>query len=362
MVAAHIKPQSLDELQQEKGNETSVAYRFISLLNRITDFPMWATHKLRFAKGRSPIFSLGDDEVSYIISVLPPLDAAAFVLSCKFMWQTGKGRSVLQQLYNLHKGRIEILERLEVDFPKHVLCYRCEKFHRRSKIPPPKLEPYGCDTESEIHFLGSPSTESGIQPHLTYRQAKEIMNHYRFGPTHGRPATKVTHYHTFADRGYEGSVHVKIAWNFDVKLIDGNLVLKQDMWATYQVNNSTSRYKAVDICEQGNNHLLHGISANNIGIPLHQCYRCPHSSSERELQVTYIKHKPGYALLRSTLWENLGTCQNPSSGSGLWSHATWSSPCIFSATAIHPDGLKYKHHFNTELPNRDYRGAKYSFW
>ncbi|EEQ28191.1 uncharacterized protein MCYG_01079 [Microsporum canis CBS 113480] len=311
----------------------------------------YPTNKPLSIEDTPAIHSLNDDVVYYIACTLPPVDAASFVLSCRAIWQATTGQNFLNKLYKLPKGRLRLLERLEEDFPLHVLCYRCEKFHCRCSQLPPLLKSAECDLDSGVFFLGSPC-EDLATTYFTYRQAKEIMNHYRFGPANGRGATDVINHHTFTQ--LDETFQTRTAWSFDVKLINNMLVLKQDTWVVYLYNCDKSMDHAVQICGHWGEHLLYGIE--DISRESHQCYRCPYSLSERELRIYHLKQLPGHALLHSTLWENLGSCRN--TGSNLWNHASWGMPCTSHPLKITPEETKYRQYFDNELPRRDCWGRR----
>lgn len=305
-------------------------------------------------KTQAPIRSLHDDAIYCIVSSLPPADAAAFVLASKSFWQAADGQRVVNRLSEPSDRRIDFLERIEAKFPEHVLCYRCQRFHTQCKKKP-RLKPGQCDTETAIHFFG-PRDQRDI-PHLLYRQAKEVMNHYRFGPTHGRCAAAVMSIPTFYLKPHGEYWSTKGVWNFDVKLISNNLILKEDVWIMYR---ASFPHDASDYLNGFKKHLLPEISLFNKTSDCYYCYRCPLSHSEREIRISRLRYKPSCILIRSTTWENLGACKN-SEGS-LWEHGTEFSPCNFARVAIGPGDLKYKHHFDSELPSRDYRGRWIDFW
>ncbi|EEQ31943.1 uncharacterized protein MCYG_04762 [Microsporum canis CBS 113480] len=360
LLLIYLLPPDWEKLQK-RCEAPFLRWPLYTRVKRIIGNLLWPSYyqpidKLLPLDCRSPIYSLNNDAVYYITSMLPPADAAAFVLSCRAIWQAAGGQNFLTRLSKSDESCLDFFERIEADYPKHVLCYRCKKFHSHCRSPS-GLKPDACDTESSVHFLGPPKDYRTW--HLTYRQAKEVMNHYRFGPTHGRCAPKAIHYHTFAQEINQYQHYVKGVWNFDMKFIGNNLILREDIWIKYKLDGHLSTSDAVSMCEGWNKHLSLG-RAMGTNDELHSCYRCPYSSSEREIQVSYLRYKPGYGLLRSTLWENLGACQN--SDTDLWNHGTWFNPCTFSPLAIDPAELRYKHHFDTRLPARDHSGWKVNFW
>ncbi|EZF35334.1 hypothetical protein H109_04035 [Trichophyton interdigitale MR816] len=302
----------------------------------------------------APIRSLHDDAIYFIVSSLPPADAAAFVLASKSFWQAADGQRVVNRLSEPSDSRIDFLERIEAQFPEHVLCYRCQKFHTQCEKNP-LLKPGQCDTETAIHFFG-PKDERNI-PCLIYRQAKEVMNHYRFGPTHGRCAAAAMSIHTFYLKPHGEYWSTKGVWNLDIKLISNNLILKEDVWIMYR---ASFPHDASDYLNGFKKHLLPEISLFNKTSDCYYCYRCPLSHSEREFRISRLRYKPSCILIRSTTWENLGACKN--SEESLWEHGTEFSPCNFARVAIQPGDLKYKHHFDSELPSRDHRGKEIDFW
>ncbi|EZF72294.1 hypothetical protein H105_05655 [Trichophyton soudanense CBS 452.61] len=302
----------------------------------------------------APIHALHADAIYCIVSLLPSGDAAAFVLASKSFWQAAGGQRVVNRLSKPSDSRIDFLERIEAQFPEHVLCYRCQIFHTQCKKKP-LLKPGQCDTETAIHFFG-PRDERNI-PCLLYRQAKEVMNHYRFGPTHGRCAAAAMNINTFYLKPHGEYWSTKGVWNFDIKFISNNLILKEDVWIMYR---ASFPHDASDYLNGFKKHLLPEITLRSQVSDCYYCYRCPLSHSEREIRISRLRYKPSCILIRSTTWENLGACKN-SKGS-LWEHGTEFSPCNFARVAIEPRDLKYKHHFDSELPSRDYRGKEIDFW
>ncbi|EFQ99080.1 hypothetical protein MGYG_08960 [Nannizzia gypsea CBS 118893] len=315
----------------------------------------WAIENSPPKEKQPPIYALHGDAIYCIISSLPPADAAAFVLASKFFWQVAGGQTFLNRMLSDTASRLDFLERIEACFPKHVLCYRCQKFHVRCKEYP-LLKPGQCDAESAIHFFG-PKTMEGMKhtPCLLYREAKDVMNHYRFGPRHGKCAATVTHTRTFFLEISSSPFPTHGVWNFDIKYISNNLILKEDIWIMYHLARPADGKSLLDGWK---NHLLPTISLD--GEEVYYRYRCPVSSSEREFRVSRLRHRPGHKLIRSTIWENLGPCKN--SYGSLWEHGTEFTPCKSNPVVIKPEELRYKHHFDSKIPSRDYRGQKINFW
>ncbi|EFE45027.1 hypothetical protein TRV_00189 [Trichophyton verrucosum HKI 0517] len=131
------------------------------------------------AEPQSPVHSLSADILYYlVVSFLPLVDTASLALICKAAFVAVDGTRVLQELRAEPSYRINFLQRLELEFPDHILCYLCVKFHRRLRdIWQPWLP---CESgRGLIHF--------GQWKFLfPYTYAKEVVNHHRFGPRHGR--------------------------------------------------------------------------------------------------------------------------------------------------------------------------------
>lgn len=267
------------------------------------------------AEPQSPIHSLSADILYYlVVSFLPQVDTASLALTCKAAFIAVDGTRVLQELRAEPSYRIKLLQRLELEFPDHILCYSCIKFHRRlrgiwhSPIP--------CDfTRGEITF-------GRLKSHVFYRYAKEILNHYRFGPRYGRSEHEVLP-QTLCPI-FEPDNDVKGVDCIDIKCVDKgsgiNLKFRRYVWVEYNLSNPVSEKRAKFMASTSYPHLW---SSRDMGDHLIEelsptCYRCEWCGAEREYSVIHLCDKPGYAAIRSTLWESVGQCENTEEG--VWYH------------------------------------------
>ncbi|DAA76077.1 TPA_exp: Uncharacterized protein A8136_1114 [Trichophyton benhamiae CBS 112371] len=296
---------------------------------------------------------LNDDILYYLAnSILPLDDAAAFALTCRAAYKAISGRRVLQRLNKepaLYRARF--LERLELDFPKHVLCYECGKFH----------------TWLEENVLGlSPCDLNGIQldyttgfPRLFYRHAKEIANHYRLGPRYGRNelylVPQAPYFRRDTERNIAHAVYispkaVNNAGNFE-------LILRRTSYVEYKYTSRKSREEAIYATRCRSHHLWPGFNEKKLAremLPL--CYRCEMCGAERQFTITYLASKPGYAVIRSTMWESVGHCEN--SGYGRWQHicSSGSPATIHQFLSINQSELILQRAFIEEMPGNFTQG------
>lgn len=268
---------------------------------------------------RSPIYALHDDVVYYLAkTILPINDAVALVLTCRSVYHAANGKMVLQELQHQPVAcRADFLQRLEPDFPNHVLCYRCAVFHSQYQ-----------DTcgfrgnEATKCDKGSGSTSYGDATHrLQYRQVKEIANLNRFGPSYGRSLDKIM---------LQGSLirplpHREITsiCRLDLKWVKRNgtfaLTIRRNLQVEYQYTSLKSRESANVVIWGGTRHAMKWLEDDDLMEELlPSCYRCGHCGAERLFSITYLPYKPEYALIRSTLWESVGLCRN--SPDDLWDH------------------------------------------
>ncbi|EFE44289.1 hypothetical protein TRV_00905 [Trichophyton verrucosum HKI 0517] len=173
---------------------------------------------------------LNDDVLYYLANYILSLDdTVAFALTCRAAYKAIGGRRVLQMLNKEPAWyRARFLERLEFDFPKHVLCYECDM--------------------------------------------QKIANHYRLGPLYGRNELYLVPQAPYFRRDIERKIAHAHGFNEEK--------LAREM------------------------------------LPL--CYRCEICGAERQFTITYLASKPGYAVIRSAMWESVGHCEN--SVNGQWEH------------------------------------------
>ncbi|EFQ98591.1 hypothetical protein MGYG_01617 [Nannizzia gypsea CBS 118893] len=264
---------------------------------------------------RPPIHQINDDVLYYLAnSILPLDDAAAFALTCRATYRATNGRRVLQRLEDrsaLYRARF--LERLELDFPDHVLCYVCGKFHGRLREG--LLGLTSCDRNTnQLEYA------PGFR-YLYYRQIKEISNHYRLGPRYGRSEILILPQKPYFNRDAENNithaVHISVkginnAGNFE-------LIIRRNSYVEYKYTNRNSRQEAIIACRCRSRHLWSYLKEEElVEEMLPSCYRCEMCGAERQYSISHLPAKPGYAVLRSTMWESVGQCEN--SGYGRLEH------------------------------------------
>lgn len=264
---------------------------------------------------KSPINGLNDDVLYYLAnSILPPDDAAAFAITCRAAYVATSGRRVLQKLKEepaLYRARF--LERLELDFPNHVLCYECSTFHGRLREG--LLGLTSCDRNtSQLEYA------PGFR-YLYYRQIKEIANHYRLGPHYGRSEVHILPQKPYFKRDTENDItHVV---QISMKGINNagafELIVRRNSYVEYNYTSRKSRQEAIVACRCRSRHLWSYLKEEELAQEmLPSCYRCEMCGAERQYSISYLRAKPGYAVVRSTMWESVGQCEN--SGYGRLEH------------------------------------------
>ncbi|OAL69377.1 hypothetical protein A7D00_6496 [Trichophyton violaceum] len=267
------------------------------------------------AEPRSPVHSLSADILYYlVVSFLPLVDTASLALTCKSAFIAVDGTRVLQELRAEPSYRIKFLQRLELGFPDHILCYFCVKFHRRLRdIWQPQVP---CHSERGLMHFGQ------WKFLFPYRYAKEVVNHYRFGPRHGRSEHDLvpqTQYSMF-----EPDKDIKGVDCMDIKCVDNgggfNLKFRRYVCVEYNLSNPVSKARATQVALINYQHLWSSFKmAFNLTEELPPtCYRCEWCGAEREYSIIHLRDKPGYAALRTTLWESVGPCENTEHGE--WYH------------------------------------------
>ncbi|KAK2787960.1 hypothetical protein FQN52_006966 [Onygenales sp. PD_12] len=173
------------------------------------------------------------------------VDKSSLALVCKNFWNVLNGPKVLQPLRRPAVGvgltdneaqakeqRLEFLQRLEIQFPKHLLCHHCVTFHLRPKPAwrtPQDLSIIGrCDMENGVLF-----STWGSLPLLPFTLAQEIMNRHRYGDEYG-------HY-LVTDLGFNFPFYRRHAddsrYSFGGRIINDELVVKID-YSTLFLNDS----------------------------------------------------------------------------------------------------------------------------
>ncbi|EZF26873.1 hypothetical protein H112_01056 [Trichophyton rubrum D6] len=246
---------------------------------------------------------LNDDVLCYLAnSILPPDDAAAFSLTCRAAYKATSGRRILQRLNKepaLYRARS--LEHLELDFPKYVLCYECGKYHDRLLQGFFGLTP--CDLNG-IQLDYAPNFRR-----LYYRQIKELANHYRLGLRYKRNELymipQTPYFKRDMERKIAHAVHIRPkainnAGNFE-------LIFRRTSYVEYKHTSRKSRQEAIYATSCRSHHLWPGFKEEKLAremLPL--CYRCEMCGAERQFTISYLASKPGYAVIRSTMWESVG--------------------------------------------------------
>ncbi|KAM5443870.1 hypothetical protein MferCBS31731_001116 [Microsporum ferrugineum] len=295
------------------------------------------------------IYRLNDDIIYYLAtSILPLDDAAAFALTCRATYQATNGKKILQKLkLEPVRYRAQFLQRLELDFPGHVLCYLCAEFHSRL---------YGTWTGTELTRCDGRSKMLEISMgwlFLRYRHAKEIVNHYRLGPRYGRSEVELLPLEPHVK--WRPDTDITHIIQLSVKCLDNvgdfDLVFRRNVRVEYNSTRPESRDAAIFACYSDSLHLWVGYEGKDLEKELlPTCYRCEMCGAERQFSVNYLPRKPGYAVLRSTLWESVGHCDN--SNDGLWGHICHDG---FPATRheylpISQSDLIYQRAFIDEMP------------
>ncbi|EGD99297.1 hypothetical protein TESG_06566 [Trichophyton tonsurans CBS 112818] len=290
---------------------------------------------------------LNDDVLYYLANYILPLDdAAAFALTCRAAYKATNGRRVLRRLKKeptLYRARF--LERLELDFPKHVLCYECGIFHDR--LLQGLFGLTLCDLSS-IQLDYAPGFRR-----LYYRQVKEIANHYRLGPRYGRSELHIVPQTPYFKRDTERKIAHAVY--IRPKAINNagsfELIFRRTSYVEYKYTSRKSRQEAIYAATCRSHHLWPGFREEHLAREMHPlCYRCEICGAERQFTISYLATKPGYAVIRSVMWESVGHCEN--SGYGRWEHvcSNGSPATIQQFRTISQPELIHQRAFIEEIP------------
>ncbi|KAK2808913.1 hypothetical protein FQN49_008661 [Arthroderma sp. PD_2] len=307
------------------------------------------------AEPRSPIYSLNDDVLYYLAtSILPLQDAAALALTSTATFRAMGGRKILKEIQSQPIiSRVDFLQRLELDFPDHVLCYRCATFHSRLSEDPwtQVRQKSECDFESDsMEFHPDMFC-------LPYRHAREIANHYRLGPRYGRSEGKLLPHYPYVDSRPQSDTTAVHHLDFKCidKGVDFNLILRRSTQVEYNFTIPKSRTEARFSALGHTVHIWDEFEENDLAEELlPSCYRCGWCGAERQFSITYLRNKPEYAVFRSTLWESVGHCKN--TDSDLWKHICSPLNRRVNYTPIRQSELMYEREFIDEMPDIPSKG------
>lgn len=254
----------------------------------------------------SPIYNASADVVYYLANTAQsPADTASLALTCKSLWETLDGRRALQKLRDPTDDRLDFFQRLEVYFPRRLLCHQCATFHRR---PYKNLFFFGekkCDTANGA--ISHPS----VRLFLPFRRVQEVMNYHRYGEGYGYP-TGVLAYNCPSISGH---------CSFDAKIVSGELIVKLDVSYIFcrdELPSTSSSHPQKRAAAIG----MHIYSL------LHGTPRIPHLEDLMQTDKLYLSFKCNacwseirciidsesegrYGETRKTMWSNLGPCRSP---------------------------------------------------
>lgn len=221
---------------------------------------------------------------------LSPTEAATLALSSKAILNT-IGRQVLR--IEDPEDRIGLLKHLEMFYPKHVLCYRCGKFHlcRRRALKLDNETP--CDKENG-YFTIFPI---GIFDHkhtIPFTMFQGVMNRHRYGRKHGLNKSLLRRCDYYRYYPLRKSLRAEIV--DDRLILEWNIATYHETRCCFHIDSSTlkSRYYKEDRPK---------VRMNNITI---SCALCP---TQICFNIRY-ERRHGKAFFRATVRYNLGDCRS----------------------------------------------------
>ncbi|PGH23491.1 hypothetical protein AJ80_02445 [Polytolypa hystricis UAMH7299] len=280
---------------------------------------------------------LPNDILYYILTTIPPADAAALALSCKFLWALLGGSRRFKPLLKEDKDRVSLLRRLEVYYPKHILCYRCVKFHPRQKPLFWRPRSWRPKLRQCNRVIGDDKLLC-----IPFEKAKEVMNHHRYGEKYGHPANILDF--NVSNSPYSGT-------RVTAKIVSGQLIIMYDTpsWlphddmkrVAHEHFGCSSQKDGRSCCNYPDDYMQ---TEKNIMM----WGRCTCCASEYRLTINAM-HSKEFGEFGMTRWRNLGACDDPFSDE--WRCAVdkgWHScRCNFD---IRPEDSLYSTHFDDTSP------------
>lgn len=171
---------SWDCCNKQHNCQFCLAFVVLSLIllfsKRIRLFRYWISSLYFFFRGRpkqidaAPIWRLPPELVLYITEGLPPAAAAAFALtSTAIMNMVG-----LQFLELEGTERLALLEYLQSELRRHLLCYQCSMFHTKSSL-----------SQNEHHrCIRKNGRVTMAMSELRFTEAQQAMNNHLYGSRH----------------------------------------------------------------------------------------------------------------------------------------------------------------------------------
>ncbi|KAK2740895.1 hypothetical protein FQN55_008594 [Onygenales sp. PD_40] len=274
-----------------------------------------------------PINKLPLDLIYYLgtSDYLPPADKASLALVCKNFWNVLNGPKVLRRLgratvgvgwivneEQVNQQRLDFLQRLEIRFPKRVLCYPCATFHRcRKPAWCPAWSPgYNLSYISRCDMQNGALRNADYQPILPFTLVQEIMNRHRYGDEYG--------YYPVTDLEFDSRLIYPrgrdARYSFRARIINDELVVKVDYAVLFRNDSPKDKADAWEwIFSQ-----CKGLRRNwpeyraDLRKQAKECraFRCWECLAEARLIID-----PAYSTKRGEVWLtkyiNLGPCRTP---------------------------------------------------
>ncbi|KAK2813446.1 hypothetical protein FQN50_000762 [Emmonsiellopsis sp. PD_5] len=252
---------------------------------------------------------------------LSPADKASLALVCKNFWNVLNGHKVLRQLgratvgvgwtvkeEQVNQPRLDFLQRLEIQFPKRLLCYPCATFHRCRK--PAWYSEYYFSYVSRCDMQNGTLRNADYRPILPFTLAQEIMNRHRYGDDYGySPLTDLEFDPRLAYR--EGR---EARYSFRARIINDELVVKIDYAVLFRNDSLKDKTDALQWIFYQCTSLGYDWPDYRADLrkQAKECrsVRCQECLTEARLIVD-----PTYSTKRGEVWLtkyiNLGPCSNP---------------------------------------------------
>lgn len=221
-----------------------------------------------------------------IANLLSPADAAALVLTNKAVLNA-VGHQILR--FEGLEDRVEFLKRLEILFPKHLLCYQCGRFHRRRRRGH-RTKSTSCDRRNGLLFHGISSLN------LPFTRVQEVMNRHRYGKQHGVSVKSLNERRTLSLGTSDFKTEVTRA-----KIIGDQLFIKVAIFVRCEDRDRDFNRD----CQYCPHQTSWNLELREHDYLLHKAMRCLECSTE----VRFDKFGNGRPF--TTIWYNLGECRSP---------------------------------------------------
>jgi hypothetical protein len=244
----------------------------------------------------APIYKLPPELIQHVARFLPPSSAAAFVLSNKhFLVALGNKYLKLEK-----SDRLCFLKTMEQQLPDHLLCHSCLSFHRRHRY----RSSCGLQRES-LCFRRSGVFHYGLRGNFTllFSDVQQVMNHHRFGESHGFSAKEVNYRRT----GKLDRFSLFTTESAEVRISNNKLLLRTDSRIRFPLLDNQLKmvaiYAPLEFCPHLSDLELNLLSFSGRKKTFVKCSECKTETRIRTMAVTDAEDE-----IHTTSWYTLGSC------------------------------------------------------